>query len=147
MTITTNNQFAASAIRAPIASNFNAHGLDARFSIMKGTMPAELDTFDPALYASDVLAQFTNASGEINLTFSGNWVIIQGAILVPNAIATATGTATWWVRHHVSATGIAIMGDVTEETGDGSLKIDTLSVVSGQPVVFEGFGIEFAKPL
>ena len=147
MAILTNSNVSDVAIRIEIIDHFNGLSTNLRVSIMKGTMPGELDTFDPSLYTSDLLAQFDDAAG--NFTLQDNVVndmIVRansGPINQPNA--TATGTATWWVMHHVSVAGPALMGDVTDEVGDGTVKLDTVSLISGNPVIMQDFAVRFTE--
>ena len=144
MAITMSDDTASTRVRSPLVAALNAYGNDQRLSIMKGTIPGEIDDFDIANYSADVLATFSGPT-IIDLGIIGVNVVM-GAATSEFVNATATGTATWWVMHHATLTdSLGLMGDCTDEVGTGTLKIDDTSVVSGNPVTIQGFSFSLIK--
>ena len=144
MALTVNDNFANGGMREIIRIALNGYGTNLRLSVMKGTMPGELATFDITSYTSDILATFNNAGSQLAITNDTiNSLLKFTSGPGQTVAATATGTATWWVLYHETVVGPSIMGDVTDEVGVGTLKLDTVSVVSAATVLIQGFNVLF----
>ncbi len=104
---------------------------DCRFHLMKGTIPlhAELDASGIDFRSADRLL---SVSPGATTTISGS--VITLAYIENNA--SATGTATWFFwdgNTNQSATGdlARLVGNVTNLTGGGDLKIADVNIISG----------------
>jgi hypothetical protein len=62
----------------------------------------------------------------------------------PNPVnATATGTAAWYAMYDNTDTEDAFLGEVTGPGGTGTLRLDNVSLTSGNPVTVTHWGIKF----
>jgi hypothetical protein len=104
-------------------------GGSAKLSIYSGTQPATGGA------ATTQLAQLT-----CNATFAP---ASSGGVLTLNAIAGATGTATWFRLFKTDGTTIVCDGTVGVSASD--LNLNTTSLVSGGPVAISSFVITEAN--
>lgn len=101
--------------------------------IYQGTPPTDADDYTVAGSSSDLLATFN----DFTLTQSANNYAMLTFNQAPNPStvnASATGTAAWFAVNVSDDTTKTIIGDVTDETGNGSVRLDSVSLTSGNPV-------------
>jgi len=114
---------------------------DGVLRIYAGSKPGNMDTFDPSLHTSNELATFTSV---ILLDDTGNkWLYMDP---LPSTTISQSGTASWYALHTSSGSGtgesFAIIGDVSNELGDGTLKLLSTSLTSGNTVQLQSFYIK-----
>lgn len=116
-----------------------------RFYIYKGTMPTNVSNWVIADNSSDLLAIFSNFTF-VKSTAGNKDRIVCSTLPSPSTVnASATGTAAWYAFVNDSQTYKYFFGDVTTNAGTGSLHLDSVSLVSGNPVTIENFGIAFGE--
>lgn len=114
-----------------------------------GTMPADVDTWTEAGYVgsqlgsmSDFTYQRTYVEAAIGSAVA--WLIMVNFNQIPAVFnATATGTAAWYACVSTSDTSQFYLGEVSDELGDGTLKVDDVAFVSGNPVTPISLAVEF----
>lgn len=143
---------------------------DNRLQIYSGTMPGDANDFSvsgsPLGFqdgspSATLLATFTNFQIDVHdepsadptldvqeVVFDTDFAPYPGTV---NAIA--SGTASWWAMWNVTEvaatdpiTGLpwgALLGDVSLSGGNGSCHLDSLSLLSGQPVQLLHWGVRF----
>ncbi len=132
---------AATEYAIGLASTYTSLSVNNILGIYKGTMPASVDNFDPTTRASDLLVEFNNFS----LINSSTKVRFNSFPSPDIVVASATGTATWYVIYKSAATG-DFMGDVTANGGTGTTIITNdnaggVVIVSADNVQILDFGI------
>lgn len=109
------------------------NGMAGGLYIYKGTLPGELQNFDPSNYTADLLVQFSVYTLSNNTSLN----LIEMTSHTP-VNASATGTATWWA----ASNGVnGVYGDVTDEFGDGTLRLDDVNIISGNLITIQNLNI------
>lgn len=130
--ITLRNTLAA-AILNFINQQFDAAGFEeATLQIMSGTRPQypESPNIDGALLAVFVLPNpaFKNANMGGGMAVASAWL---ENLPEPNAVN--SGNATWF--RMIDQNGVALLdGSVSDEAGNGDLKLQQTSLIAGRPV-------------
>ncbi len=129
---------------------------DNKIEIYSGTMPADADDWVPGGGGSpiDLLATFNDFDSAQN-TQTNYVVSVKQTVFKtdkspnPGTLnATLTGTAAWYAMYDSISyltTGV-LLGDVSLSGGNGSMHLDSLDLVAGQPVQLLHWGIEFTNP-
>ncbi len=119
-------------------------------------MPADADDWVPGGGGSpvDLLATFDDFLVVQNT--QNNYVVsVQELVFKtdkspnPGTLnATLTGTAAWYAMFYSTLylTRGVLLGDVSLSGGNGSMHLDSLDLVAGQPVQLLHWGIEFTNP-
>lgn len=91
-------------------------------------------------YASDLLLTYQNFS----VSYSGYWTYNSAGPTPTSVIATGTGTATWAVLcNTVNKATHQLIVDVSDDSGNGIVQIETTNIVTGNTYQFLSFGILF----
>lgn len=114
-----------------------------RLIVYKGTLPADADAYSVATYTADELVTFSGTFTLVhNWSFDPPFVTFGVSPTVTNA--SATGTAAWYAIYNTSQPTRVLLGEVsTSAVGTGTLFLDDVNIVSGNPVTAVSFGINF----
>jgi hypothetical protein len=124
-----------------------------KIKIYKGTMPTDANDWNKDGYGSpadeDLLVTFSNfkidAANTQNVANDVQSVIfVTAGKPSPNPVnATATGTAAWYAMYDDAAFDGVLIGEVSATGGTGTLRLDSVSLTSGNPVTITHFGLRF----
>ena len=131
-------------------------GVDNYIEIYSGSMPADADDWFPGYGGSpgagsplvQLLATFNNFTIDTDNTRNVQRVVLTTNYTPrPSTVnATATGTAAWYAMYDSGQEAVGwggLLGDVSLSGGNGSLHLDSLSLVAGQPVQLLHWGVTF----
>lgn len=111
-------------------------------TIYSGTIPSDVSTFVPATHAGNLLLEYTGVSVADNSALQ--YLYLSS---LPTATASATGTASWFAIRSASNADRAVLGDVTDEAGNGALRLLSTSITSGNSVQIQNFSIKIASAI
>ncbi len=117
--------------------------------VFKGIMPVNLSNWVEADNSADKLVQFTNFNF-IASTIGNKDRVIFNTFPSPDTVnAVGTGIAAWYAYVNNGVVSRYFFGDVTLNTGNGSLHIstggspDSLSIVSGNPIIIQNWSVQY----
>lgn len=114
-----------------LAAGINAGASAPQIKFYTGTKPAGPAT---AITSQTLLGTLVCSDPAV----SASGAVVTFASISPDTSADATGTATW--ARILDGDGTAVIDvDVTNEAGDGVIKLNTTSIVSGGPIQISSF--------
>lgn len=146
------HQYTRNTIRSKIVEIINLSNV--QLDIFKGTMPTDVSSFDPSTHSANLLASFTTTVISTDIVNDTGVKMIRltdypsrtvGGAGEWSVTAVGSGTATWYALYGISDTTRAVLGDVSDEVGFGSLQLDSKILTLGGPVIISGFNIRRAQ--
>ena len=124
---------AANSIASDLLASIDAGSSAATIEIYTGTVPTTVET---AVGAQVLLGTLTCSDPAGSVT---GRVLTFGAITMDSA-ADASGTAAW--ARIYDGNGVAVIDvDVTNTAGTGAIKLNTVTIVAGGPILLNSFTI------
>jgi hypothetical protein len=128
-----------------------------RVEIYSGTIPEDADSWTPGGTGSPTNLLATFADLDLNQNVQTNYIVsVNEAVFdtakAPNpgtVNATANGTASWYALFDTAAWSSSrglLLGEISLSGGNGTLHLDDLTLVAGQPTQLLHWGLLFTNP-